>query len=210
MSATGITSALRRERAMPRFVGWSAAGIVVGALALLCWDQIRRTLGAPVDVMLTPETQPHVPRPHGGTATIDSYGVNGVDVSLTHISTQLQWLIGGELAVKFFLMAAVVLVFGVVWIRASGGRPFSRLVTVSLGVLAVMAFVLGSGLDALDSLIAQRETFEAIGSLDGPNYYSGSGFQITGLGLLFGLGIGVLASAFAIGAKLTRETDGLV
>jgi hypothetical protein len=210
MTVTGITAALRHERVMPKFVGWGAAAIVVVALGLLCWDQIRRTLGAPIDVILTPATQPHLAEPQGGTAKIDSYGVDGIDVSLTHLSTQLQWLIGGEIAVKFVLMAGVILVFGVVWIRTSRGRPFSRLVTVSLAVLAVLAFVLGSGIDALDSLIAQREAFEAIGNLEGPDYYYGGGFQITGLGLLFGFAIGVLASAFAIGARLTRETDGLV
>ncbi|HEY2644290.1 MAG TPA: hypothetical protein VGI56_11115 [Galbitalea sp.] len=210
MTANGISTTLRRPRAIPTFVGWSAAVLVVVALGLLCWDQIRRTLGAPVDVMLTPETQPHLPRPRGGTATINSYGVDGVDASLTHVSTQLQWLIGSEIALKFILMTAVILVFGVVWVRTSTGRPFSRLVTVSLAVLAVLAFVLGSGLDALDSLITQREAFEAIGNSGGPDFYYNGGFQISGLGLLFGLGIGVLASAFAIGAKLTRETDGLV
>jgi hypothetical protein len=213
MSAATATVATKRRRIASRGVAWGAVGIVIVGFALLCWNQIARTLGAPVSAELAIQDSPSdvgLPSPHGGSATIVGYGFSGVNVDLTHISTQLQWLIAGEITVKFVLTAAVILVVGVVWARTSLGRPFSRLVTVSLAVLAVMAFVLGSGLDALDSLIAQREAFEAVGSSEFGNYYYGGGFAISGLGLLFGVGIGLLATAFAIGARISRDTEGLV
>jgi hypothetical protein len=198
---------------MPKFIGWAAAGVVVAGFALLCWDQIRRTLSTPIDVQLALATggPAAMPLVHGGTATVGRPGIEAIGADITHISSQLQWMIAGDLVLKFALMAAVVLTVGVVWIRTSNGRPFARSVTFSLVILAVLVAVLGSGIEVLESFINNREAYEALGNDPSGDYYAtAAGFTYTGLELFIAAGIGVLASAFGIGARLTRDTEGLV
>ena len=62
----------------------------------------------------------------------------------------------------------------------------------------------------LQDFITAREKFEAVGAHPYGSYYLGTGFTLTGVPLLIAIGIAVLASAFAIGARLTRDTEGLV
>ena len=131
-------------------------------------------------------------------------------VALTHVSSQLQWMIVGATLLQYLLFAAAVLTIQVVWVRTSKGRPFARPVTLSLVGLAILTAVAGSANEVLESFISQREAFEAIGTSSTSGYYFAQGFTFTGLPLLFAAGIGLLASAFAIGARLTRDTEGLV
>jgi hypothetical protein len=206
MSAAASTRATSRPRVASRSVAWGAAGVVVAALALLCWNQIAHTLGAPIYAQFTGVATSNLPIPTGGTATVTHYGTNGVGASLTHVSALLQWLIGGEIVVKFVLLAAVLLTAGVLWAQTAAGRPFTRLVIGSLFTLACMVAVLGIGLEVLDSLIYSQESIETFGPVNG----GGLRLQVGGLGLIIGLGIAMLASAFLVGAKLSRDTEGLV
>jgi hypothetical protein len=188
---------------------WPAAVIV--AVALVCWNQIARALGGPIYTQLGfSGTDAGLPRPQGGTAVVQGSQSGTVTVAITHISTQLQWMIVGATLLQFLLLAAAILTIQVVWVRTSKGRPFARSVTISLVALAILVAVFGSANEVLESFISQREAFEAIGASATNDYYFAQGFSFTGLPLLFALGIGLLASAFAIGARLTRDTEGLV
>jgi hypothetical protein len=70
--------------------------------------------------------------------------------------------------------------------------------------------VFGTLQSVLDSWVGLREAYEAVGSSPGGFYYDPDGFTISIGWIIVGLAIGVLASAFGIGARLTRETEGLV
>jgi hypothetical protein len=186
------------------------AGVVVVGLAVLCWNQIARNLGGTLYFPLQFGDTYSLPAPHGGTAVVSSYGVGDVTIGLKHISTQLQWMLGLQTAIQFLLITGGILTIGVVWIRTSSGRPFAPVVTRSLIALAILVAVAGNGNEVLQNFIAAREALEAVGPrLDG-SYYLGTGFTLTGGPLLIAIGIALLASAFAIGARLTRDTEGLV
>jgi hypothetical protein len=187
-----------------------AAGVVVAALALLCWNQIARNLGQTVYFPLQFDGDHVLPAPHGGTAVVTSYQISDVTIGLKHISTQLQWMLGLQTAIQFLLLTAAVLTIGVVWVRTSSGRPFAPAVTRSLVALAVLVAVAGNGNEVLQNYIAAREEFEAVGPGIGGTYYLGTLFSLSGAPLLIAIGIALLASAFAIGARLTRDTEGLV
>jgi hypothetical protein len=195
-----------------RRILWTVvAAIVLVLLALLCWAQISRSLNPPLYMQLgTGVGHAGLPRPAGGSGTVTSYEVATIEITLTHLSPQLQWMIAGDWLLKYVQFAAAALTIGVVWVRTSAGRPFARSVTWSLIALAVVVAVVGSAQEVLESFIGTREAFEAIGS-GSQTYYSASPtFQFTGGELLIAGGIFLIASAFAIGARLTRDTEGLV
>jgi hypothetical protein len=182
-----------------------AAAVVIG-VGLLCWNQIERTLGAPLDFTLSIDSA-HLglPKPSGGTATVRGFSVNGIGLELTHVSAQLQWMIGLNYVLQFLILASVLLVIGVVWIRTSAGRPFARGVTAALVILAVTVAVLGTGVELLGSLISLREGYEVLGPHNNATYFNEDGISIPGVGVVAGVLIGLLASAFGIGAHLNRE-----
>jgi hypothetical protein len=184
--------------------------VVIGT-ALLCWNQIARTLSGVIFVSLAyGGGDPKLAAPSGGTASVRDFSINSVTVGLTHLSSQLQWMIAGNIILQFLLFAAVLLTMGIVWIRTSTGHPFAPVVTHALVALALLVAVAGSGIEVLQSLILSRETIEAVGSSTAGLYYDQNGFSFSGLSIIIAFGISVLASAFAIGARLTKDTDGLV
>jgi hypothetical protein len=190
---------------------WIVAGVFIAGMALLAWNQIARDLAEPVQFDLSiNDAHLGLARPQGGISTVSSYAVTGVSVELRHISTQLQWMLAGDTLLKCILTTTVVLVVGVVWVRTTAGRPFARSMTVSLASLAVLIAVLGTGIELLESFIGLREAYEVLGNQQSGTYFHEGGISVSGLAIFIALGIGLLASAFAIGARLTRDTEGLV
>ena len=195
-----------------RILWWSVAILYVLAVAASCWSSTSQTLNGPIFTQLAYGGNAKFERVAGGTAHATITGVTTVGVQLTHVTSQLQWLLVLSNANKSLLLALVGLTFGVVWIRTRGGRPFARSVTLSLSGLAIAVAVLGTFQEFIDAWVRMREAFEAVGSsfLSDTAYYNSDGYEISGLSIFIGLGIGVLASAFAIGARLSKETEGLV
>jgi hypothetical protein len=186
------------------------AGVVVVGMALLCWNQIARDLGGILFFPLQVSDDQSIPRPTGGSAVVSVYSVSAVGIGLTHISAQLQWMLAVQVVIQFLLTTATLLTIGVVWVRTSAGRPFAPSVTRSLTGLAILVAVAGNGNEVLQNFISAREKFEAVGADTNGQYYLNTGFTLSGLPLLIAIGIALLASAFAIGARLTRDTEGLV
>jgi len=205
-----VSNAVSNARSLSwRSALWAAA--VITATALACWNQIARTLDAPLDLHVAfSGSITGLPRPHGGAAVAQTPTAGSVTVGITHVSPQLQWMVAAAIVLQFLILAAAVLTIQVVWVRTSQGRPFARPVTVSLLGLAILVAVAGSANEVLESLISQREAFEAFGHLSTGAPYSPPGFTFSGLPLIVAAGIGILASAFEIGARLSRDTEGLV
>jgi hypothetical protein len=192
-------------------VTWRIVAVVfVVAMAALCWHNIAQTLDQPIYTHLAYGGDSGLERVTGGTAHATRTGVDSVGVELTHVSAQLRWLIALDLANASLLQASVVLVFGIIWVRTSMGHPFARAVTRSLIVLSVIVAVFGTLQDVLDSWVSLREAYEAVGSNPSGFYYDQDGFTVSLSWIFVGLAIGVLASAFGIGARLTHDTEGLV
>jgi hypothetical protein len=203
------------KRMSPRAeaIAWRIVGaLFVVAMAVICWKNISQTLDEPIHAQLGYGGGTTFETITGGTAHASATGVITFGVQLTRVTPHLQWLIALSNVNSSILTTAVVLVFGVLWIRTSAGRPFAQSVTRSLGALSIIVAVLGTLQEALDSWVRMRAAYEAIGdNLQSTSpYYNAEGFAISGIAIFIALGIGVLASAFAIGARLTRDTEGLV
>jgi hypothetical protein len=191
------------------------AAIAVG-VALLGWNQVARDLGGPVNIGLALDSgNPRIPVPRGGTAHVVDYGVNTVSVDIRHLSVGLQWMIAVNVGLQFLIIGIVLFAIANVWIRTSAGHPFAPSVTVSLVAVAVSIGIGGTACQLLGSFSSIEEAREAVGS-GSPYYYQG-GLDLNFTWLVVGLLVGVLASAFAIGARLQldnadlkRDTEGLV
>ena len=183
--------------------------VLIG-MALLCWNQIARDRGGTLFFPLQVSDDQGIPKPTGGSAVVSVYSVSAVSFGLTHISAQLQWMLASQVVIQFLLTTASLLTIGVVWVRTSAGRPFAPSVTRSLAGLAILVAIAGNGNEVLQNFISAREKFEAVGADTNGQYYLSTGFTLSGLPLLIAIGIAVLASAFAIGARLTRDTEGLI
>jgi hypothetical protein len=193
-------------------MGWSLFGLVIVGIGLLCWNQIARDLASPLTVTLgVSGNHAGFPKPQGGPATVRWYGVDNVDVELTHISPTLQWMLSLDTVLKFLLVAAGLLVVGVIWFRLSSGRVFAPAVTRSLVGMAALVAVDGAAIEILENFINNREVFEILGNhVDGDYFSASAQFQFTGVELFIAVPIAILASAFAIGARISRDTEGLV
>lgn len=190
---------------------WRTVAILfVLAMAALCWHNIQDTLSHPIYTELAFGGDLKPARISGGTAQASATGIVTVGVELTHVTTQLQWLIGLLTVNGSLIQTAVGLVFGVIWIRTSGGRPFAQSVSRSLFWLAIIVAVFGTLQEVLESWVELRESFEAVGNPNFTNvYYNSTGFHVSGVWIFVGLAIGVLSSAFGIGARLSRERTAL-
>lgn len=183
----------------------------VAGMALLCWHNIAQTLDSPILTHLAYGGSAKFERFSGGTAHVTRTGIDSIGIQLTHVSTQLQWLVALDIVNSTLIQTAVGLVFGVIWARTSAGHPFAPAVTRSLTALAIIVAVFGTFQEVLDSWVSLREAYEAVGNLPyGGAYYDQDGFHISGLAIIIAFGIGILASAFGIGARLTHDTEGLV
>jgi hypothetical protein len=187
-----------------------AATVTVVGMALLCWNQIVRTLGSELFFPLQVSSSGGLPRPTGGTAVVSTYSISAVSIGLTHISSQLQWMLALEIVIQFALISGSLLTIVVVWVRTSAGHPFAPAVTRSLVALAILVAVAGTGSEVLQNFISAREEFETVGPGNDGSYYLSTGFTLTGAPIFIAIGIALLASAFAIGARLTKDTEGLV
>jgi hypothetical protein len=114
------------------------------------------------------------------------------------------WLVG-ETAARGLLSVGLCVIVALIGYRTWIGRPFGRTVTVSLIIAAGLIMVCGISADALAGFAAAAATDALDDRLFG-------GFQISVQGQPFSwaLGLGVIATAFHIGARMQRDTDTLV
>ena len=170
----------RRMSPRAQRIAWWVVGILfVVLMTVLCLNNIRQMSEEPVTTHLAYYGIASLEPVSGGTAhaTRSSYLV-GVD--LTRVSSQLRWLLVGQIVNHFVIETAAGLVLGVIWIRTSAGRPFARSVARSLTALAIIVAVLGSFQEALDSWVDLRAAFEAVGNSEFGHYQDVRGFQIDG------------------------------
>lgn len=114
------------------------------------------------------------------------------------------WLIG-ETAARGILSVGLCVIVALIGYRTWVGRPFGRTVTVSLIVAACLIMVCSISADALAGFAAAAATDALDSSL-----FAGFQISVQGQPFSWALGLGVIATAFHIGARMQRDTDTLV
>ncbi|MFL2001045.1 hypothetical protein [Microbacterium sp. A1-JK] len=133
-------------------------------------------------------------------------------VEVANLPAGVRGLLWAETALP--ILTALAISAAIVWLAAAllRGRPFTRLFPGALAVLAGVIMVAGMA-SQLVGAIARAETVLFLGPADqmtGPGGFAGFWFPLDFSPIGWGLGIGLVASAFQIGTRLQRETAGLV
>lgn len=144
----------------------------------------------------------------GGTATILSGSFSSADLVLTGVSSTARALLGTGILVTGIMHVTLAVAFALLCISLVRGRPFTRSMTwllTAASAILMIGGVLGQGCIAFSQFMVASE-------LSGEP--TTSAFPIAAnidlLPIIVGIGLGAVASAFEIGQRLQRDTDGLV
>lgn len=149
--------------------------------------------------------------PTAGPATVTQVWTGPAGAYITDLSPETTALVVTQHILGFALWALVIGAGVFLCIRVLRGRPFAVSMTVTLWVAAGALILVGSALDIMSSALSNALTLEALGPGRPPEPYTGgSGFNFPGGYLLAGLGVAAIAVAFRSGARISRDTDGLV
>ena len=134
-------------------------------------------------------------------------------VTVAQAPTSARWLLWGEVAATSLAAVGIALALAWLCVRVIRYRPFGRSVTLALFTTAVLVMVGGVLTDVLGAM-GRAELVSALGTsvLSGDH---GEGLLTMAMNVSLapigiGLAIGVLGAAFEVGARLQRDTEGLI
>lgn len=143
-----------------------------------------------------------------GTATILSGSFVGADLIVTGASSTARALLGTGILITGIMHITLAVAFALLCLSLIRGRPFTRsmtwLLSAASGIL-IIGGMLGQGFIAFAQFMVASELTGD--SLQGAFPIAA---HINFLPILVGIGLGAVASAFDIGQRMQRDTDGLV
>ncbi len=209
MTTIPIHEMHRSDRITIRVLGILVAVITVAAFLWLS----ASALGSIVPGETRVEMLIHGEVPNAGTPGgpgIVSAGYSTASIVATGLSAGTRWLLGGAALITALTTAAVG--GGSAWflIMLSARRPFQRSLfatTIIAGFALVLGPLIATGLDGLGHMQAAVELNPLVDDA------FTVGFTIDGLGVvvpLLGFVVLALAFVFRSGARMQRDTEGLV
>lgn len=180
----------------------AAIMMIFGAIAL--WQALQGTVTATVQS----PSGPGVPSSYGGVELTvgDSLAL------FSDAPTGMRWLAAGQIILVLLLMGVGII--AVVKLRSAltSGRPFAPAITTLLGVAAVALLIHATAGSLLDGLLA-AQAHNHLAAAGYPGFFARSGnfsMQLNVPGFLAGLVLGLIAGVFEVGARMQRETEGLI
>ncbi|MEE6288939.1 hypothetical protein V2J52_14895 [Georgenia sp. MJ173] len=222
MARTSPSSPSRRASTTADHVGLWLIGAGAALVALLHAVGIvlagRQTLGSgPLEVRDMTIGDAATPAFTEPIAAITDARYESVTITVEGAPQSARWLLWGADAVSS--LAAIGICLALLWlcVRVARQRPFGR--SISAALLTTAALVMAGGvLGQFLGAIGRAEIVSFLGP-ESTGGYHGAGAAEGFLGLAMeislapigiGLALGVVAAAFEIGARLQRDTEGLV
>ena len=199
-------------------VGVAGALAVAAALAGVL-SMANALRDAPLTVQGFPLVNARTPEFTEPFAQVTGARYESVALTLTDVPTAARWLFAAQSAVVALAVVGVCL--AVLWLslRVLQARPFGRSVTGALVTSAALIAVGGTAGQILEAAaqasIVTHLGLDITGGVDlaRPEGYEGLAGYSLNLGLApvgVGVALAVVALAFQIGARMQRDTEGLV
>lgn len=141
-----------------------------------------------------------------GPGIIDAYGDN-IIVRTSALSPGTAWLLAAGDLINALVISVVTLCFAATLWGVAQRRPFHRSLpaaAIAAGSALGIGSLLAQGLGGIGRMMAAGELSAPLGGVVEP------GFLFTPVPVVVGLGLIALAYVFRAGARLQRETEGLV
>ncbi|MEV5070606.1 hypothetical protein MRBLMI12_002218 [Microbacterium sp. LMI12-1-1.1] len=146
-----------------------------------------------------------------GVAEISAAAYASADVTFTALPGAVSWMLWLELALPALATIGVCIVAWWLGVSLMRARPFRRAMSTAIGVVAILVMVggvLGQVLGAFGRALLVEDL-----AATSPEVTDVFGTFILELNLApvgWGFALALVAGSFAIGARLQRETEGLV
>jgi len=213
--ATRPSTARRTLAAIDRAGVWltGAGAALVAALQVAALVMAgREILGTgPLTVSGLSLQSADAPQLAAASPQITGAGYETATVTVSQAPASARWLLWGEVAATS--LAAVGICLALVWlcVRVVRHRPFGRSVNVALLTTAVLVLVGGLATDFLGA-VGRAELVHSLGAsaTSGDHGLVPLALELNLAPVGVALALGVLGAAFEVGARLQRDTEGLV
>lgn len=209
----------RGDRAALWLTAGAAGTLAVAAAVVGTFSIVHALREDPLTVQGFPLVNARTPEFTEPFAQVTGARYESVALTLTDVPASARWLFAAQAGVTALAVVGVLLTLLWLCLRVLRTRPFGRSVTAALAASAALISIGGLASQALEAT-AQAAIVSHIGpDITGgadtarPEGYEGlAGYalnlDLTAVGV--GVALAVVALAFQIGARLQRDTEGLV
>lgn len=211
------TAVSRGDRAGLWLVAGVAVAVAVLAAVSLALSVVHALGNDPLELQGLPLANARTPEFTAPLEAVTSARYESVALTVTGVPAGARWLVAGAVLASALAVIGVCLTIAWLCRRVLALRPFGRSVTTALVTSAVLIIVGGAGSQVLraagNAALVEHLGPEATGS--GAVEVAGEGLMTFALDLdLSSIGVGValavVALAFQLGARMQRDTEGLV
>jgi len=215
-----MTASPSTKRRLDRLDDWglraiTGGSLLVGLAALIAFVMraVHVLTAATLNIDGLQLVNPRSPEFASEVPAIADARYDSVTLVIEGLPAAVRWLLVSQATVAALLGIGLCLIVFILGMRLLGGRPFARSATWSIFAAAVLVMVTGVFAPFLEALTqAQVVQFlgDAVTAKGGAEGLMLFGVTIDAAPFGWGLALGVVATAFQLGERLQRDTDGLV
>ncbi|WP_167050603.1 hypothetical protein [Salinibacterium sp. ZJ77] len=180
-------------------------GFIAGAAAAIALVEAGLLIARVVDLLTGPVVVRRVPTESPVDAGFAGATFDRVDVPVSDPSAGIRGFLIASETTSSLLSIGICLVLAWLCLRVFLGRPFGSAATWGVGAVSLLVIIAGLGTPFFDGMAAQRVATD-LGIAELPTFL----VEVDLAPIGWGLAIAVVGSAFEIGQRLQRDTEGLV
>lgn len=180
-------------------------GFIAGAAAVIALIELIRLVMRIVELAAGPVVVRGVPTESPLDAGFAGATFDRVDVPIADPSASIRGFLMASETLSALLAIGICATLAWLCMRVFLGRPFGPAATWGIGGVSLLVIAAGLGIPFFDGMAAQRVAVD-LGLEQLPTFL----VEVDLAPIGWGLAIAVVASAFEIGQRMQRDTEGLV